>query len=105
LCILAKNVRLSTGVLLENRKEVSLENVLDHVDDSDGLGAFMLRMGAGMKTAGLDPKVTGGQFYLVVNGSLQFEGVSYPAWSTIYASPTDMPLAVYAGPWGSKHWC
>ncbi len=97
---LLKTIGLSTGAVMETRSEALLENVLADADCSDGLGAFVLRLGAGMKTTGPDTKTTGGQYYLVINGSLQYQGTSYPALSTIYVDPTDDPLEVGAGPRG-----
>jgi hypothetical protein len=98
--LLADNIRLSTEPVLQSRSEVALENVLEDVDNSDGLGAFMLRLGADMETTGPDPKATGGQYYLLLNGSLQLDGASYPTSSTVYAAPTDEALKVRAGPHG-----
>jgi hypothetical protein len=95
--LLPTGIAISTEPVLANRSAVALENLLEKTDDSDGLGAFMLRMGHGMKATGPDPKATGGQFYLVVNGNMQLDGVNYGAWSTIYATPDDMPVEVSAG--------
>ena len=98
--LLAESIALSTEAVLQNRSAVAIESVFEGIDDSDGLGAFILRMGAGANTKGPNPETTGGQYYIVVNGSLQFEEVSYPVWSTIYASPADAPLDVCAGSYG-----
>jgi hypothetical protein len=98
--LVAENIPLSTEPVLQYRSEVSLENTLGEIEGSDGLGAFILRLGAGMKTTGPDPRATGGQYYLVLNGSFQLEERSYPAWSIVYAGSTDAPLEVCAGPRG-----
>ena len=37
---------------------------------------------------------------MVVNGSLQLDGASYPAWSIIHASSADAPFEIVAGPQG-----
>jgi len=96
--LLAENIPLSTACVLENRSEAALESVLEKATDvGDGLGAFMLRMGADMKSTGPDPRNTGGQYYLILNGSLELDGASYTPWSLVYAERTDAPLAVCAG--------
>ncbi len=100
--LIAENIGLSTESVLQYRGEVTLENVLEKdadqsVDLSDGLGAHMLRMGGGAKTTGPDPRITGGQYYLVLNGSLEFDGASYAPWSMVFADHTDAPLEVHAG--------
>ena len=96
--LLAESIALSTTCVLENRSKVTLESVLEKdADVSDGLGACMLRMGAGMKTTGPDPRNTGGQYYLILNGDLDLDGASYTPWSMVYAERTDAPLTICAG--------
>ena len=98
--VLKDNIALSTEPVLQHRAEVAVENLLEGTDDSDGLGASMLRLGANMKTAAPDPSATAGQFYLVVNGSLLLDGTGYPVWSIVHVTPADAPLEVRAGPQG-----
>jgi hypothetical protein len=95
--LLSENIGLSTAPVLENRGEISLENVLKEADGNDGLGAYMLRMGGSKKTTGPDPRATGAQYYLVVNGSMQLDNAEYPAWSTIHVSPAEGPIEVCSG--------
>jgi len=95
--VLAEQIALSTAPVLQNRSEIAMENLLPDVDGSDGLGACMLRMGADMKARGPDPRLTGGQFVLVLNGSLEYKNAAYPVWSTVYAGPTDEALDIAAG--------
>ena len=68
--------------------------------ETDGLGAFLLRMGPNRKTPGPDPRASGGQHYLVVNGSLDLDGKRYPAWSTVFVGAVEAPLLISAGPQG-----
>jgi hypothetical protein len=50
-----------------------------------------------MAATGPDPAGTGGQFYLVVNGKLELNGATYPAWSPIFVAPDEPALEVRAG--------
>ena len=94
-------VTLSTEPVLLSRGGVALEPLPGNQDqEADGLGAFMLRMGPDMQTTGPDPRRTGGQYYLVANGSLDRNGRSYPAWSTIFVDPAETPLEIHAGSQG-----
>jgi hypothetical protein len=93
-------ITLSTEPVLQARTDTALENVLPAAHDDDGLGAFLLRIGANMETAGPDPRLTGGQFYLVLNGGLVLNGKDYTEWSTLYLGPDETPLAVRAGSQG-----
>ena len=53
-----------------------------------------------MSISGPHPRATGGQYYLVLNGSLELDAGSYSAWSTVFVSWDDAPLAFKAGPKG-----
>ena len=96
----AAGITLSTEPVLMDRKEASVEPLLQDLDGSDGLGASLIRMGPGMSHAGPDPRATGGQYYLVLNGNLKLETGGYSAWSTVFVSRDDAPLAFKAGPKG-----
>lgn len=101
--LLKENLALSTEPVLQNRSEASMEKVFDGLqDDGDGLGASIMRLGGHGSTTGPDPKKTGGQFYLVLNGSMKLDGQTYPHWSTIYLSRSDEPLHVVAGAEGAE---
>ncbi len=91
---------LSTEPVLMLRKELSVEKLMPELDGNDGLGAELIRMGPGMQHTGPDPKATGGQYCLVLNGSLELPGGSYGKWSTVFVPATDAPLAFTAGPKG-----
>src|SRR5262249_46060424 len=98
--LLMEGIEMSTEPVLQNRDAVALESLFQDTDADDGLGAYVLRLGADMTTTGPDPRLTGGQYYLVVNGSMVLEDIDYAPWSTIYAGPTDAPVAVCAGALG-----
>ena len=93
-------VTLSTEPVLLARKDVALETLIEKA--ADGLGAFMLRMGPNQSAHGPDPRGSGGQYYLVLNGSLQCNGAQYPAWSTVFVDASEAPLAVSADQRGAE---
>jgi hypothetical protein len=94
---LVHGIASSTPPVLRNRKDVALEPLFEADDFGDGMGAFMLRLGPGMETAGPDSRNTGGQYYLVVNGSLAWDNETLPAWSPVFVAPGERPLEVRAG--------
>jgi len=53
-----------------------------------------------MTHTGPDPRTTGGQYFLVLNGSLELPTGSYGKWSTVFISAADAPLAFRSGPKG-----
>ncbi len=94
---LVHGIAPGTAAVLRNRREMTLESLFEPDDFGDGMGAFMLRLGPGMATAGPDAALTGGQFCLVINGSLEWNGSSLPPWSPVYVAPGERPLDVRAG--------
>lgn len=79
-----------TGVV----EEVCFE---DSGPEADGLAAYLLRMGPGNRARGRDPKSGGGQYYLVLQGSLELAGSNYSARSIIFLGPDEEPLALQSG--------
>lgn len=94
---IAAGLTLSTEPVLMDMKEVRVEPLLQELDGADGLGASFIRMGPGMGHTGPDPRATGGQYYLVLNGSLELDAASYTAWSTVFVSRDEAPPAIKAG--------
>jgi hypothetical protein len=95
----ADGIALCTEPVLMELKETKVERLMPELD-GDGLGVSMIRMGPGLAFAGPDPRVTGGQYYLVVNGSLEFGGAQYSKWSAVFLTAEESPLAFKAGPKG-----
>jgi len=93
----AAGITLSTEPVLMDRKEASVERLLQELDGSDGLGASLIRLGSSMSHTGPDPRATGGQYYLVLNGRLEIDTGTFPAWSTVFVERDDAPLAFKAG--------
>ena len=96
----AAGIALSTEPVLMDLKEARIEPLFADLDGSDGLGAAVFRMGPAAARTGPDPRASGGQYYLVLNGSLEFGTGKYPAWSTVFVSKDDGPLSFRAGPKG-----
>ena len=93
----AAGIMLSTEPVLMDRKEASVEPLLQELEGNDGLGASLVRLGPGMSHTGPDPRATGGQYYLVLNGSLDIAAGNFPAWSTVFVERDDAPLKFKSG--------
>ena len=94
---IADGLTLSTEPVLMLRKELAVEPLMPGLDGSGGLGASLIRMGPGMAYTGPDPRETGGQYYLVLNGSLELAAGNYGKWSTVFVPAADAPLTFSAG--------
>ena len=95
----ADGIPLSTEPVLMDRKALAVEKLLPELEGG-GRSVALIRMGPGMDHTGPDPRESGGQYYLVLNGSLEFGATSYSKWSTVFLTPEDAPLAFKAGPKG-----
>ena len=90
-------VAFSTAPVLEHRTEVSWEPVFEGDKADDGLAAHVVRLGAGMVAPGPDPKLAGGYYVFVANGSLDKDGDDYPLWSMIVVEPNEAGFEIRAG--------
>jgi hypothetical protein len=96
----AAGISLSTEPVLMDLKDAKTEPLFADLDGSDGLGGAVFRMGPGTSRTGPEPRATGGQYYLVVNGSLEIRAGTYGTWSTVFVTPDEAPLELKAGPKG-----
>lgn len=71
-------------------------------DEDDGLAAYMLRLGANQSLQGPDPKMSDGQFYLVVSGNLRQDAGELPLWSMLHAAPDEAAPVLRAGAVGCE---
>ena len=94
---ISPHIALSTRPIMQFRKEVSWETVFEPAKIKDELSAQLLRLGAGMSALGPDPKVGGGYYVFVANGSMEADGQTLPQWSAVYVEPTEDAYEIKAG--------
>ena len=61
------------------------------------MAAHVLRLGAGMAAMGPDPKIAGGYYVFVGNGSLDLDGQDFPLWSMVAVESTEEGFEIRAG--------
>jgi hypothetical protein len=88
-------ILLSITPVLAELKETVIESLTETGDD--GLGACLMRMGPSAKATGPNPLDGGGQYYLVLSGSLEHAQKSYGPWSLVFVDSTEAPFDVQAG--------
>lgn len=93
----AGGLELTTTPVLAGLAVPVIEPLLAELAGDDGLGAWLHRLGGGMALNGRSTAQTGGQFWLVVNGSLVWNEASYGPWSILFVAPDSEPLAARAG--------
>jgi hypothetical protein len=76
-----------------------LETMIDAHDD--GLAAFRITVGAGEALPEVDPAGSGGQYHVVMRGSVVHDGEEFRRLSLIWVDPEDEPAALTAGPEGA----
>jgi hypothetical protein len=88
-------VKFSIDPVLSARTEAAWEPLLDESDD--GMAAHVVRLGPGMSVQGPDPKVAGGYYVFVGNGSLAHAGEDLPLWSMVVVEPNEEKFEIRAG--------
>jgi hypothetical protein len=59
--------------------------------------AKVVRLGAGMTVRGPDPKIAGGYYVFVGNGSMQHDGNELPLWSMVVVENSEDEFEIRAG--------
>lgn len=88
---------LSTAPVLMTLATPQTEPLITELSADDGLGAWLHRLGPGMALQGTDPGGTGGQYWLVVNGSLGWNGTPYGPWSLLFIDSREPAVRIEAG--------
>lgn len=73
--------------------------------ESDGLGARLYTLPPGAIQTGVDPAGSGGQFYVVLAGSLQVQERAIEDWGSVFVQATEKPLLFTAGDRGVQVVC
>jgi len=94
---MSASLGLSTRPVLQHRKEAAWEAVYAPDKIADEMSAHLVRLGAGMTSAGPDPQRGGGYYLFVANGSMELAGESLPAWSMVFVEPTEDAFEIRAG--------
>jgi len=87
-------VSFSIEPVLRARKEVGWQTMLE---DDDGMCAKVVRLGPGMAVSGPDPKIAGGYYVFVGNGSMLHDGHELPIWSMVVVENCEHAFEIRAG--------
>lgn len=90
-------VALSIEPVLRNRTELTVDTVLEEQPGDDGMNVKIFRFGPNMTAQTPDPSLGGGQYLIVLNGSLIHEGQSYKPYSLIFLQSEDTTPTLLAG--------
>ena len=88
-------VKFSVEPLMQARTEPAWEALFEESDD--GMAAHVVRLGAGMAVDGPDPRIAGGYYVFVGNGSLIHGSEELPLWSMVVVEPTEEKFEIRAG--------
>jgi hypothetical protein len=87
-------IQFSIAPVMQHRTEVVWETVLQA---DDGMHAQVVRLGAGMSVKGPDPKIAGGYYVLVGNGSIVHGNEELPLWSMVVVENNEDEFVIRAG--------
>lgn len=68
--------------------------------EEQGLASWVLRLGPGETFIGPNPARGGGQYYVVMDGSMVHAGEDFRKWSCVFVEPPEAGLELSAGPSG-----
>ncbi len=97
---IAPPVVLSTEPVMQYRENASWEPLFDAAKIDDEMAAHVVRLGAGMSTMAPDPRLSGGYYVFVANGSLINAAENFPLWSMIVVESSEPAFEINAGPKG-----
>ena len=96
--LLADELAVEPPEALRSRRGAAVETVI--APEADGLAAMLLRAGPEVQTTGPDPAAGGGQYHLVLAGTLRHERRDLPVNSCLFVARGDPPPGIAAGPEG-----
>ncbi len=64
--------------------------------DADGMGSVVVGAGDGERLPVPSPRGSGGQYHLVLNGTIEVDGRELPEWSVVYSAPDEPALEAVA---------
>jgi hypothetical protein len=89
---------------LARGSQVSCDTILEQTPD--GMATWRYRLPRGASVNGPDPRMGGGQFWLVLSGSASTGGAAFlPPNSCVFVAPDDVALTVCAGDGGAEALC
>ncbi|OBZ97163.1 hypothetical protein ADU59_05710 [Pararhizobium polonicum] len=90
-------VALSTEPVLRNRTEITVDTVIEERPGDDGMNCAVFRLGPNMTVQTPDPSTGGGQYLIVLNGSLAYEGQTYDPFSLLFVHFDEKAPTLTAG--------
>jgi hypothetical protein len=91
---------LSTEPVLAARDTIAVEDLVEQREDDEGIAVKLIRMGPGMTAAAPDTTNSGGEYIIVLNGSLELEGQALGKYSLLFVRSNEAAPMLTAGPQG-----
>ena len=95
-----RNLTADIDVLPDDSKLAKLDGIQKEVVfplEDEGLAAWNVRIGPSTDFKGPKPATGGGQYYVVMNGSLVHNGINYDKWSCVFIEPPEDSLEFSSG--------
>ncbi|WP_231508813.1 hypothetical protein [Pseudomonas viridiflava] len=96
----SERIKFSIAPVMKDRDEAIWEPLFE--DETDGLRAQVLRLGANMTVEGPPPGAASGYYIFVGNGSVLHSDEELPLWSMIVVEPTEEKFEIRAGSEGAE---
>lgn len=93
-------VGLSIPPVLRARTEPSIESVMEHEEGDEGMDALMVRLGPNQTIEAPTTRGTGGQYHIVLNGSVITADGELPPYSLLFIGADEPAPVLVAGSGG-----
>lgn len=93
-------VALSIDPVLRNRTELGVDTVIAEQPGDDGMNVKVFRLGPSMTARSPEPGEGGGQYLVVLNGSLILDGMAYTPFSVLFVRFDEPAPVLEAGEGG-----
>jgi hypothetical protein len=98
--LLADEIEVSERSRLAERTKAVLETIIEPLES--GLAGYTARVPRDGSLEAPDPSNGGGQYWVVISGTVIFEGETLPPLSCVFVGAEDTGLSVDAGPFGAE---
>lgn len=99
---MSDKIILSNEPLLADRTEVAIEDALQARDEDEGIAVKVMRLGPNMQARAPEPSESGGEYLLVLNGSIVHEGQALDKYSLLFIRSDEEAPVITAGAGGAE---
>lgn len=99
---MSDKIILSNEPLLADRTEIAIEDALQPRDDDEGIAVKVMRLGPNMSAQAPETGASGGEYLIVLNGSIVHDGQTLDKYSLLFVRADEEAPVITAGAGGAE---